>query len=363
MTNTISCFWFSGEETVIPCPPKIGDLRIILCEICEAVWGDIILFDEAHQVILEMSQDTVERLPTRVVTCILKTGIIEDYEWGENLNNHLIRRDAAGLGRCIEKMTKDNVTATLPNLWFGSLWETSRVQTFLDAKIDVEIKGDMNDTALHECAMKKYFEATTMLIAHNAQVNAVDNCRNTPLQLAVFRNATDIVEALLSANADLKIGDEDQLTPLHWSARGDGVLTKMLLDARCEPNVKTRRGLTPLHWAVSFGKEYTVRLLLAANANTNSQTDCGNTPLHWTLVFRKETVEEVEELLLKNGADMSLINKRGEKPHRVQSGWAKQHWRNATLLEGVKTLVRADIRKGRRSPVASESESEPESDA
>lgn len=68
-------------------------------------------------------------------------------------------------------------------------------------------------------------------------------------------------------------------------------------------------GDTCLHIAAIRGDLRAVQLLLSAGLDINFPGDMSNTPLHYAHSFKRFSVEQ---LLIKNGADRSLVNEFGK---------------------------------------------------
>lgn len=111
------------------------------------------------------------------------------------------------------------------------------------------------------------------------------------------------------------IGD----TPLHWPAHNGYIdIVRLLLDNGADPKAHEINwiGGTPLHWASEREPEI-VQLLIDHGAEVNARVSrpgshhLGGTPLHWC-ARQKEDNAEVVEVLLKNGADTTLIDAFGK---------------------------------------------------
>ena len=74
-----------------------------------------------------------------------------------------------------------------------------------------------------------------------------------------------------------------------------------------EPDIN---GETPLHRAVKKGNIETSQLLLEWGANIDHMTNNSETPLMYACRFKQKF--ELIQLLIKNGANLELINKEGE---------------------------------------------------
>ncbi|WP_172793467.1 ankyrin repeat domain-containing protein, partial [Wolbachia endosymbiont of Laodelphax striatellus] len=60
-------------------------------------------------------------------------------------------------------------------------------------------------------------EVTRLIIIENANVNAENEYKKTPLHFAAHNGHKEIVDALLNANANVNAENEDKQTPLHFA--------------------------------------------------------------------------------------------------------------------------------------------------
>ena len=84
----------------------------------------------------------------------------------------------------------------------------------------------------------------------------------TPLAAAVFKGRTDIVKALLNADANPNIADTNGSTPLHYAIiiRNEDMI-KMLVAAKADINFEDKRGNSALDYAEMTKNENIILLL------------------------------------------------------------------------------------------------------
>lgn len=151
-----------------------------------------------------------------------------------------------------------------------------------------------------------------LLIDKGANINVVDENKNSILHKAIFQDKLNIVKLLLSLSlkfADTKNNDGD--TPLHKASMFSFVdIMKELIKSGADVDVQNNNGLTPLMLA-SFGdNEFTkhiskyskieaAKVLLDAGADVNKDDYRGSTALS---LAKEEGQKDMIELLKKEGA-------------------------------------------------------------
>ena len=102
-----------------------------------------------------------------------------------------------------------------------------------------------------------------------------------PLELAVYKGHTDIVELLLRNEASVHVENSSGLYPLHYAANSE--IVQLLIRYGANVGQKSQnRHLTPLHTAMALGQVTVVEQLLRSGANTEDRDDSGKSPLHYT---------------------------------------------------------------------------------
>lgn len=116
-----------------------------------------------------------------------------------------------------------------------------------------------------------------------------------PLHIAAALNKPEMIDILVSFNADVNAKTSNGFTPLHWAASRDAVeAIRSLLNAGADPDIATPSGITPLHWAAGKNSTNALNLLLMHDSSIYSKTTRGLRPLHWAV---KKEAEEAARLL------------------------------------------------------------------
>lgn len=137
-------------------------------------------------------------------------------------------------------------------------------------------------SSLHWAALGGHDAVVRLLLAHGADVNAIEpNGGRTPLLEAVADGHEPVVRQLTDAGARVDVADMLGDTPLILATRKNSVeMVRLLLEAGADPNVRDwRRGQTPLSLASRKGRDDIVDLLLHHCAAIDFADDEGIIPL------------------------------------------------------------------------------------
>ncbi|CAF0829944.1 unnamed protein product [Didymodactylos carnosus] len=201
-------------------------------------------------------------------------------------------------------------------------------------------------TCLHRAAMFDHVDIMAYLLEMNANINARDNQRRTPLLLAALENSLTAVCFLLSKNASIIARDVcdrnllhfiiiqglnfeaiehelfsrrgyhalfdqrdvDGFYPIHYASR-DGQVTMLRILIKYGSNTiiykKTHKRQSSLHFAAQYGRYNTCKQLLdipGFERILNEQEQTGLTPLHLSC---QNGHTRVVQLLLHKGAMLS----------------------------------------------------------
>lgn len=151
-----------------------------------------------------------------------------------------------------------------------------------------------------------------------------DHTGATALHLAASEGQSAMVRKLLQLGAGeihLSGGRKKYAkTPLHDAAtNGHLEVCKLLVDFGFLVDCHTTRGRTPLMYAVKGNHVDVVRYFVEqCDANVNEQNEMGVTPVY---IASQDGLEDIVELLVKNGANVNLNNRTRHSPlHEAVAG-------------------------------------------
>ncbi|CAF0887601.1 unnamed protein product [Adineta ricciae] len=157
----------------------------------------------------------------------------------------------------------------------------------------------------HYGILEKFFTFFSQHEKANEVIEQKDAEGNTLLHLAVASANVQIVDLLLSKNADPSAKREDGQTPIHLCAKNDSVeILEKLVEAKGDINDVDVGAETILHKAASHNKENVLRYVLSKQTNTDliqKKNNDGATALLSASTFGHA---KCVELLLEAGADM-----------------------------------------------------------
>ena len=190
------------------------------------------------------------------------------------------------------------------------------VQLLVDCGADVNELNEDGQTPLHTAAggEKDCPELCSILMKHDAKIDAVDKDGNQPLHLACKQWHTATVRLLLSHGADVTALNKQQRKPSHMA--NESVLK----------SYEVHNSNHALHIAVEEGHIQTVQLLVDCGADVNELNEDGQTPLHTAAGGEKDS-PELCSILMKHDAKIDAVDKDGNQPLHL----ACKQWHTATV--------------------------------
>lgn len=134
-------------------------------------------------------------------------------------------------------------------------------------------QSQLHRTALHYAAEAGHGDITKALLQARASPDLRDGLCKVPLHLAIAEKHEEVVDILLSGNADVNLGNlqvGQQFSPLMDAVyRNDCSLAQKLIAARADLNMTGKSGMTALHLSVRAQREELSRLLVASACDTS----------------------------------------------------------------------------------------------
>ena len=177
---------------------------------------------------------------------------------------------------------------------------------------EIDIKSNAGFTALHYSAKEGQTENLEALLKCGAKFTIPGYNGQTALHIATYADNTKNVEALLNYGADAIIPDKDGRTALHNATNlGKTEIVKSILlkeeTSELVNKADNEENYTALHLASMKGNNTLVKDLIDFGADVDQGDKHGNTPLH--LVTLLEFPSFVTTLI-KSGANVNLQNDR-----------------------------------------------------
>lgn len=185
------------------------------------------------------------------------------------------------------------------------------VETLIESGMDVAAVDRHEWTALHYSAKKGHVAVSQALIAAGADPSARNASQVSPLDIAVGYGYTRLVTKMIESGADVAAVDSSGFTTLHL-AEGKNMVD-ILVGAGADVDAQNDEGNTALMYQ-SVDDEL-IGALLSHGAQVNIQNEEGKSVLHMVLESsRGETMVAAVDMLLRAGADETLVDKHGHMP-------------------------------------------------
>lgn len=154
------------------------------------------------------------------------------------------------------------------------------------------------------------------MIEAGADVNEIHGDGSTALLWATYRLDHELVELLLSREADPDIGNNYGSRPLDEAVKAaDAELARMLLEGGADPDLSNDDGQTPLMLAARTGDMEIARLLVEHGADIDArETWREQTALMWAAATRKA---EMTRFLIDNGARVDIRARSFDWPSQI----------------------------------------------
>ena len=207
--------------------------------------------------------------------------------------------------------------------------------------IAIFISSTLQAAEIHNAITQNNLARIKELVRDDSKnVNINSSIGWTPMLCALFYQRVEIVEYLLSKNADLNSSSGSELT-YAVERRGKDMVEK-LLAAGANVNLANPRRLnySPLHTANLYGHEDIAELLIVNGANTEAKQTGGATPLHLAAYKNNPTMIAV---LLKHKANVNATNDKKSTPLHAAARQGKNPAAVKLLVEAGAKVNAVDI--------------------
>ena len=177
---------------------------------------------------------------------------------------------------------------------------------FIKAGMDVRVATPSGLTALHCAATNGNVEMISLLLKRESVVDAQTTDFQTPLHKAVGNSREQAVRLLIDSGADVNL-QSNFGPPIFYAARvGNNSLIQILIDKGANVLATDKWGGTALNAAVDGVRfESTIRFLLVKGVSPNGESRKA------PALLSSANDANVSLLLLRNGADPNIADKRG----------------------------------------------------
>lgn len=167
-------------------------------------------------------------------------------------------------------------------------------------------------------------------------LTALPSASATPWFEAIESGNLEAVEKLLNAGADIEAQNDWNGTALAQSVwTGRTQLTKLLLDRGADPNTSGKYG-NPLSLAIQKWDKKSIRLLLAdPRTDADFRTRNGSSAMSLIKMGHDGVDQEIVEFLLKRGASINAVNRRGLTPLMRACWVGAENWITFLLQNGA----------------------------
>ncbi|XP_071322075.1 caskin-2-like isoform X2 [Trachinotus anak] len=190
-------------------------------------------------------------------------------------------------------------------------------------RLNVNYQDSDGFSALHHAALTGTTELLSALLEAQATVDIKDSNGMRPLHYAAWQGKAESVLMLLRSGASVNGVSLDGHIPLHLAAQyGHYEVSEMLLQHQSNPCLINKAKKTPLDLACEFGRVKVAQLLLSSNmvvalleGERKEPTDSAfTTPLH---LAARNGHKDIIRLLLKAGIDINKTTKSGTALHEA----------------------------------------------
>ncbi|XP_023257592.1 dynein heavy chain 12, axonemal-like isoform X2 [Seriola lalandi dorsalis] len=216
---------------------------------------------------------------------------------------HGLRENATFLlqNGCSPDLQNDEQDSPLVAAILNDQYDLATLLLRYNAKVDNT--GQMNRTALHECAFLGLENFVYLLLESGANPNACNIKKKTPLALAAQNGHLNVVEVLLHKGAHVWCESDSGTILFEAAASGNPDVISLLLDYGADPNTPLYSGHLPIHRVAYHGHRLALEHLIPVT-RLDAVKESGMSPLHSAAAGGHA---HCVEILLKAGYDPNFM--------------------------------------------------------
>lgn len=198
---------------------------------------------------------------------------------------------------------------------FGSLEVMELIFTSAARQTLIDCTDIDGNTPLHRALRKSQSAAAKLLIDQGARTDVCNLMQDTPLQMAIETECSDVAELLLTTHKmDLNQPGYRGRTAWYYVAFHGRTELLSLIASIPDVHLKDANGSTPLHSAALNNQEYFISefLRLFPDTDINAQDSDGLTPLH--IAATHGSKDSIELIVKAEPSSVHLKDKRGRFP-------------------------------------------------
>ncbi|XP_062510110.1 uncharacterized protein LOC134186192 isoform X3 [Corticium candelabrum] len=179
---------------------------------------------------------------------------------------------------------------------------------------------------LVDACIHRSYSVCKLLVKRGADVNKTDSLGRTALMKVAMNGDDEMVDFLLSSNADAGPKTKDGWTAFDWAMRAGHMSTagRLVLATQRVEDVTVESLPRVLHWAYKNKRDDVIKTIV--KLGTEVKDDSGRTLLHYAARYDSR---DVVEFLLANKADADASDENGKRPYQLADGELRRRLKKA----------------------------------
>ncbi|XP_062505761.1 death-associated protein kinase 1-like isoform X2 [Corticium candelabrum] len=186
--------------------------------------------------------------------------------------------------------------------------------------------SDSGRPVLLDACFYGFYSVCKLLVKRGADVNKTYSGGETALMMVAENGDDEMVNFLLSSNADAGQKDGFGRTAFDWAMLRDHMSTagRLVLATQRVEDVTVKSLPRVLHWAYENKRDDVIKTIV--KLGTEMKDDSGRTLLHYAAQYDSR---DVVEFLLANKADADASDKDGKRPYQLADGELRRRLKKA----------------------------------